>query len=304
MPPQAGDGAAGVEAGFQSLFNGQDLRGWRVDRGDPTIWHVEDGVLVAAADGDWRKQNFLLSDRDFSNFVLRFEFQIPKNADSGIALLASPGEHHLEVNLRNFEEPPGLHAQTAATALVDEWKWQGLPAPGPTGRIGARPRLERGKNRVTRWILAGLGQWTAGAEYGSAQLAARPNALPALKRGAGRIGFQSHTGTVRFRNILIESLDSPAKALPPKVGEPDDSGGFRTIFNGQDLSGWQVEGGDPTTWDVEDGSIVGSGWDYRTRSHLVTDREYSDFVLRLEFTLAPGGSSGIGIRGAGGSNAP
>ena len=35
-----------------------------------------------------------------------------------------------------------------------------------------------------------------------------PNALPALRNESGRIGFQSHTGTVRFRNIEIKERPS------------------------------------------------------------------------------------------------
>ena len=43
------------------------------------------------------------------------------------------------------------------------------------------------------------------------KLADQPGANPALKRRSGRIGFQSHTGTVRFRNIEIKELPGTAK---------------------------------------------------------------------------------------------
>ena len=72
---------------------------------------------------------------------------------------------------------------------------------------------------------------------------------------------------------------------------------FRPLFNGKDLKGWSVEGGDETTWTVEDGSIVAHGRDYRTRNCLLSDREYSDFVLRLEYSLDAGAGSAVVIRG-------
>jgi hypothetical protein len=299
MSSRAADGE--LATGFQLLFNGQDLTGWRVDRGDPNIWHVEAGVLVAEASGDWRKQTFLLSDRVFSDYILRFEFQLPKNGDSGLALLALPGEQHVELNLRNFEEPPGLHAQTAALGWSRSGNGKDYLPPDQPAELGP----DDAWNDVKIELRDGkLQAWVNGRQVQSTdlrQLATRPNALPALKREAGRIGFQSHTGTVRFRNIQVKSLDArPAT----RGGETDESGDFRSLFNGQDLSGWEVEGGDPVNWAVEDGSIVAHGRDYRTRSHLVTDREYSDFMLRLEFSLSQSGSSGIGIRAVAGEVMP
>ena len=62
------------------------------------------------------------------------------------------------------------------------------------------------------------------------------------------------------------------------------------------MSGWQVERGDPALWGVEDGVIAGRSRDYRTRSFLLTEREYSDFVLRLEFNLDPGTGAGVALR--------
>jgi hypothetical protein len=76
--------------------------------------------------------------------------------------------------------------------------------------------------------------------------------------------------------------------LTLSAGAAEDAEGFRSLFNGQDLTGWQIERGDPASWTVEDGAIVGRSQDYRTRSFLLTDREYSDFVLRLEFNLDQG----------------
>ena len=41
------------------------------------------------------------------------------------------------------------------------------------------------------------------AAFGAVWLADRPGAFPGLKRGSGRIGFQGHTGQVRYRAITI-----------------------------------------------------------------------------------------------------
>lgn len=69
--------------------------------------------------------------------------------------------------------------------------------------------------------------------------------------------------------------------------------GFVPLFNGKDLEGWKKYDAKKDVWTVEDGLIVcngaGGGW-------LGTERDYDNFVLRVEFRLTPGGNSGIYLR--------
>ncbi len=74
---------AGQEAadGFAPLFNGSDLRGWD---GDPDLWSVGDGSIVGSTDGrPLRENSFLISEREFGDFVLRFEVKL-RNGNSGM----------------------------------------------------------------------------------------------------------------------------------------------------------------------------------------------------------------------------
>src|SRR6056297_2328612 len=62
--------------------------------------------------------------------------------------------------------------------------------------------------------------------------------------------------------------------------------GFTAIFNGKDLSGWEVPEGDGGHWKVVDGVI-----DYDARSeaegdkNLWTEKEYGDFILRMDWRI-------------------
>lgn len=70
-----------IGEGFRPLFNGIDLRGWD---GDPALWRVERGVIVGSTDGRPLQTNsFLISDRRYSDFVLRFEVRV-RNGNSGM----------------------------------------------------------------------------------------------------------------------------------------------------------------------------------------------------------------------------
>jgi hypothetical protein len=69
--------------------------------------------------------------------------------------------------------------------------------------------------------------------------------------------------------------------------------GFVPLFDGKSLQGWTLMHGRGPGYIVEDGVIVcpveGGG-------NLFTEKEYSNFVLRLEWRLWEGGNNGIGIR--------
>jgi hypothetical protein len=76
----------------------------------------------------------------------------------------------------------------------------------------------------------------------------------------------------------------------------------KSLFNGRDLSGWvAMHGGE---WKVEDGAIVGrNGTNWSTNpeksgSWLRSEKEYSDFILELEYAINARGNSGVFIRSA------
>lgn len=104
------------------------------------------------------------------------------------------------------------------------------------------------------------------------------------------------------------TLDSSSAAVPVPPSLPGDTGnsastteaqsattpdGFVPLLADFGFEGWIVQEGKQSAWQ-RDGELLScvsaaGGW-------LRTDREYSDFVLRLEYRLQAGGNTGIGIR--------
>ncbi len=69
--------------------------------------------------------------------------------------------------------------------------------------------------------------------------------------------------------------------------------GFVSLFDGKSLNGWTLLGAKGGGYGVKDGVIYcakGGG------GNLLTEKEYADFVLRLEFKLEAAGNNGVGIR--------
>lgn len=73
---------AGDDEGFQSLFDGNSLQGWR---GDDKLWTVLDGAIVGATDGDIPDNTFLICDGEYGDFVLKVKFLLHDHTgNSGI----------------------------------------------------------------------------------------------------------------------------------------------------------------------------------------------------------------------------
>ena len=78
----------------------------------------------------------------------------------------------------------------------------------------------------------------------------------------------------------------------------DEADGFKPMFNGKDLTGWETNG----NWVVEKGNVITlmprageSGWK-RCDHYLRTKKKYGDFVLDLEFKFNKRGNSGVFMR--------
>ena len=93
--------------------------------------------------------------------------------------------------------------------------------------------------------------------------------------------------------IQFATGDLTADTTPSAEVAPGMEPGFRSLFNGKDLSGWK---GNPRIWTVRDGVITGQTTpDNRVSENnflIWTGGDLEDFELRLKFRIE-GGNSGI-----------
>lgn len=76
--------------------------------------------------------------------------------------------------------------------------------------------------------------------------------------------------------------------------------GWELLFNGVTTAGWHTYGKDSTgkAWKVEDSALhldasIKSDWQTKDGGDIVTDNEYENFDLKLEWKISEGGNSGI-----------
>ncbi|QEH35420.1 Serine/threonine-protein kinase PrkC [Aquisphaera giovannonii] len=234
-PPARLESPAG--GGWQSLFDGKTLAGWDAHSGPPANWRVEGGALVVTGPGDWRKSGFLMSSRRLSHFRLRFEYATDpgSNVNSGLAFWAEPSDitdglpHPPQFEI--FSRKPNGALDNGSLFYLDTLNNGRILPPQHPAKI-----LPAGQ-----WNVVELEVWAGALRYAVndtevlradiGDLAKRPDAMAAFSRKRGRVGFQSHTGTIRFRNIQVQELDARPGEETRRVGAMHRAGS--RSFNGK-----------------------------------------------------------------------
>jgi tRNA A-37 threonylcarbamoyl transferase component Bud32 len=278
-------------------FNGKDLDGWVMDGGAPGAWRVENGEIVGKSNGEPNSFSYLLTEKSYSDFRLRFEFRLDAGANSGVALRAIPGaDRHpdwpavpepVEVQILDdgfYRKPDGRYPNPTGSLY---WA-SGKPSLDPDRRADLK-LVGHWNEMVIESRGALLQVWVNGHKVQHLDLdtlARSPGAKPGLKRASGRIGFQQHTGEVRFRNIEINELPAPEKSVGKEHGR---------LFNGRDLTGWSVDRGPPGVWRVEDSELVLT---HREKAYgrLLTERSFADFRMSFEYRLSAGADCAVVLR--------
>ncbi len=216
--------------GFTSLFNGEDLSGWRGRPGKGGVFspYVEAAFTDAerrAKQAEWdadRDRHWwvdaargeLVTDglgvhlatmRDYGNFELRADWKLTvPNGITGIYLRSYPQVQLWDPASDTREKTGAFRGSGALWNNADDspGKWPLVKADKPIGEWN-RVRVRMVGERVWVWLN---GQQTVDGEVLDNYF---DRARPLLPTGA--IELQSHGTEVRFRNIFIRELDDTGR---------------------------------------------------------------------------------------------
>lgn len=249
--------------GFRSLFNGTDLDGWSGRAAEfAREWSAGNGELVNQTD-----DSYAATTGEFGDVELRMEFRADAAAEGGIHMRGVSLIQIRGSSPSAGQGNPGADEQSMGLPMVhvnrsaDEWY---------------RIKVRQIGSRTWIWIN------DEPAISDVIQLVNNDEAVPP----AGPIGLTVNGGEIRWRGLFIRPI--PPDESNAVLREQDGVGGFKPLFDGTTLDGWE---GPLGSYAVEDGVIHSKGG-----GDLFTTKEYGDFEVIFEFRLTPGANSGLAVR--------
>jgi len=193
------------DTGFKELFNGNNLDGWV---GNKDSYKAIDGMIVVDPNGGGSGGNLFTVDQ-YSDFVLRFEFQLTPGGNNGLGIHAP-----LEGDAAYVGKELQILDNTAEKyANLQPYQYHGsvygiIPAKrgflNPVGEWNKQEVIVKGSK--IKIILNGTtivdGDFVEASKNGTIDNKEHPG----LERTRGHIGFLGHGDVVRFRNIKLKNI--------------------------------------------------------------------------------------------------
>lgn len=288
------------EEGFISIFNGEDLTGWKGLVGNPITrskmkptelakkqaeadgiakkhWIAENGVLIF--DGQKGVDN-LCTTKQYGDFEMYIDWNLDPagpEADAGIYLRGTPqvqiwdtarvdvGAQVGSGGLYNNQKNPSIPLKVADNKLGE---WNNLYIKMKGDRVTVKLNGELVVNNI---VLENF--WD------------RTQPIFPIEQ----IELQAHGSRIYYRNIYVKELES---VKPFELSADEKKEGYRILFDGTNMHEWT---GNIVDYQLEDGCISldpkgGHG------GNLYTKEEFDNFIFRFEFQLTPGANNGLGIR--------
>ncbi len=293
---------------WKELFNGTDFKGWTKKNGNAE-YKIANNVIMGISQLN-TPNTFLCTDEIYGDFVLEMEVKVDPGLNSGIQIrsLSDPSFNNGRVHGYQVEIDPG--GRSWAGGIYDEARngWLYPLSVNPKGQTAFKNgqwnkyHIEAIGNNLKTWI----------------------NGIPCAnvfdpQTAKGFIALQVHqiknevqNGlTVQWKNIRIatenlkEVIIKGGEEAPEisylinQLTENEKRKGWRLLWDGKTTNGWRLANYDTFPkqgWAIQDGvlKVLGTKKDSTVKSgDIITDKEFSNFELEMDFKLTPGANSGL-----------
>lgn len=300
-------------ADWKELFNGRNLDGWEVKGWEPrpgtADFRVEDNMIIGTSKTGV-PNTFLCTEATYGDFILEYEVWIEPGLNSGVQIRSLSYPEYNQGRVHGYQ----VEIDTS------DRRWTGgLYEEGRRGWLYPLTRSEAARNAFRNGVWNHFRVEAIGSELRTWVNGVQCTNLVDDRTAEGFIGLQVHSipnedragKEVRWRNFRILTGDLEAHRLKadPDVAEisylvnelteHEKRLGWRLLWDGRTTNGWRRanDTGFPEEgWVIEDGILTvmeSGGAESRNGGDIVTEQEFANFELELEFRITEGANSGI-----------
>ncbi|MDD6252666.1 MAG: DUF1080 domain-containing protein [Bacteroidales bacterium] len=293
----------GANAQWQSLFNGKNLKGWKVV-GGTAEYQVEDGAIAGISKAG-TPNTFLRTEKEYGDFILEFWFKVDEALNSGVQLRS----HLTDGRVRGYQYEIDPSARAWSAGIYDEAR-EGWLYP-MTGNPAAQSafihndwnvaRVEAVGGRIRTWLNGVPAADILDAQDASGFIALQVHAV----YSEANVGRKIYWKNIRIMTEGLEYETLPETGIaqrncvPNTISEREAADGWKLLWDGKTTEGWRSHKGPEFPdkgWHIENGILVvekADGAESGNGGDIITKEKYRNFILSVDFKITEGANSGI-----------
>ncbi|WP_406828428.1 DUF1080 domain-containing protein [Microbulbifer sp. ARAS458-1] len=295
---------------WEALFNGETLEGWK-QLGGNAKYTVKDGAIVGTSVAN-SPNSFLATEQTFSNFIFEAEIKIDSGMNSGLQFRSQSLESYHNGRVHGYQAEIDTSSRKWSGGIYEEGRRGWLYNLSRNEKCQEalnldgwnHYRIEALDNHIRTWVntvpCADLLDNTEGLSEGFIALQVHSIKDKAL------VGTQI---AMRNPQILTEDLVKNSWYTPSEVQQinyqpntlsaKEIQEGWKLLWDGKTTNGWKsarADGFPKKGWGIENGELVvysSGGQESRNGGDIITEEEFSEFELEVDFKITEGANSGI-----------
>ncbi|MEO0341535.1 MAG: DUF1080 domain-containing protein [Bacteroidota bacterium] len=297
-----------AQEGWQPLFNGEDFSNWKKLNGTAD-YKIEGDAIVGVAKLK-TPNTFLATQQTYSDFILEVEVWGDNRLNTGIQIRSESYEAYNKGRVHGYQVEIDPSARAYTGGIYDEARrgWLYPLALNEKGRKAYRTgewnklHIEAIGNHIRTWVNGVM----------CANLVDDMTAEGFIALQVHNIGNADQVGTtVKWKGLKIKTTDLENARWAPdpdvkevsylvnQLTESEKRIGFRLLWDGKTSKGWRgakLDGFPESGWTIEDGVLAvlsTDGEESTGPGDIITEDQFSEFELELEFKITEGANSGI-----------
>lgn len=294
-------------AQWKDLFNGKDLKGW-VKKNGNAEYKIVNNTIVGVSQLN-TPNSFLCTEQIYGDFVLELDVKVEAGLNSGIQIrsLSDPAVMAGKVHGYQVEIDPGDRAWSGG--IFDEGRngWLYPLSVNPKGQKAFKMgqwnkyHIEAIGNNIKTWINGIPCTNLLDPQTARGFIALQVHQIKREEQVGLTVQWKNiRIATDNLKDVVFKGEEAPEISyLINQLSENEARKGWRLLWDGKTTNGWRLANYDtfPTVgWAIQDGvlKVLGTKKDTLVKSgDIITDKEFSNFELEMDFKVNTGGNSGL-----------